>query len=121
MDGGLEFKDWAVVVNAVGNIAIGAWLYLDRKADRTNTRIDDIGRRVGVLDDHLSEKAELHSSRIAHLEGRVEKSPTHADMGKVYDKVSAISNEQSSQGGRLEGMDTTLRMILARITEKGMR
>lgn len=118
--GSIDFKDIAVIVNALGNLAIGAWLYLDRKGDRTNTRIDEIGTRVKDLDTHMAEKLESQSGRIAHLEAHVEEAPTHADLGGLYDKVHSVDNKVSQQNGKIDSIDATVRMILSRITERGM-
>lgn len=115
-----DVKTLAVIVNAVGNLAIGAWLYLDRKADKTNLRIDEISTRVKDLDAHIADKLEAQAGRISHLEAHAEDSPTHADLGELYNKVNAVDSKVSTQGGKLDAIDTTLRLILARITERGL-
>ncbi len=117
---GFDIKTLAVIVNAVGNLAIGAWLYLDRKADKTNNRIDEIGNRVKELDGHIADKLEAQAGRISHLEAHAEDSPTHADLGELYNKLNAVDSKVSAQGGKLEGIDVTLRLILSRITERGL-
>lgn len=116
----IDLKTIAVIVNAIGNLAIGAWLYMDRKNDRTNVRIDEIGGRVKALDSHIAEKLEAQSGRISHLEAHAEESPTHDDLGSLYDKVHSVDNKVSAQGGKIDSIESTVRMILSRITEKGM-
>ncbi len=119
--GDWDIKTLAVIVNAAGNLAIGAWLYLDRKADKTNNRIDEIGNRVKELDGHIADKLETQGGRIAHLEAHAEDAPTHADLGTLHDKINALAAQSAAQGGKLDGIDATLRLILVRITERGMR
>ncbi len=119
--GDWDIKTLAVIVNAIGNLAIGAWLYLDRKSDKTNNRIDEIGTRVKELDGHIAEKLESQAGRISHLEAHAEDSPTHADLGELYGKLNSVDSKVSAQGGKLEGIDSTLRLILSRITERGMK
>lgn len=116
----LDLKTIAVIVNAVGNLAIGAWLYLDRKGDRTNARIDEVGARVTALDEHVADKLEAQGGRLAHLEAHAEEAPSHTDIGAIYDQIRIVDSKVSTQGGKLDGIESTLRMILSRITEKGM-
>lgn len=57
---------------------------------------------------------------IARLTGLIERAPTHADLGELYDKVNATANSVSQMAGELKGINTNLQLILRRIAEKGM-
>lgn len=93
---------------------IGIYVYLSNKDKVTNDRI-------GKLEDDLDAKLDGQTERIAKLETQVGGAPTHDHIGDLYEKVHAVDTKVSSQGGKLESIDATLRMILSRITEKGMQ
>jgi len=93
---------------------IGIYVYLSNKDRVTNDRI-------GKLEDDLDEKLAGHAERISKLESHIEAAPTHGHLGDLYGKIHAVDTKVSSQGGKLESIDATLRMILSRITEKGMQ
>lgn len=93
--------------------ALAIYVYLSNKDKVTNDRI-------GKLEDDLDEKLDGHGERISKLETRAEGAPNHDHLGDLYEKVHAVDTKVSSQGGKLESIDATLRMILSRIAEKGM-
>lgn len=59
--------------------------------------------------------AELDALRTASS-----KALTHGDLDDLYDKVNATSNSVHEMKGLLANVNETLRMILARIAEKGL-
>ena len=117
----LDIKTLAVIINAAINFLIGAWLYLDRKGDKTNARIDEVSLRIRELDDQLARRLEGQSARIAHLEAHAEDAPTHGDLASLHEKINLVSGLVAGQGGKLDGIDATLRLILAQVAERGMK
>lgn len=89
------------------------YVYIANKNRVTNERISE-------MESGLEEKIDGHGERIAHLEAHVEQAPTHSDLGDLYGKVNTVDLKVSAQGGKLDAIDATVRMILSRITEKGM-
>ena len=62
--------------------AIGGWLYIDRKNDRTNERIDKLETDMdGRLDDH--------STRLAAIEANQRNAVSHSDLNKLGSEVAA--------------------------------
>lgn len=103
------FLDLAQKVVTFG---IAAWLYLEKKRDTTHAQIQRLEENHdGRLDDH--------SRRIATLEAR--SGPTHTDIGDLHDKINQVANTSSRMEGEIKGLSDTLRLILSRITERGMQ
>jgi hypothetical protein len=92
---------------------IGIYVYLTAKNRVTN-------ERISTLQEDIDTKLDGHAERIASLETAVDGVPTHRDLGTMHEKINAVSTDLSRLGGRLEGIDTNVRMILSRITERGM-
>lgn len=95
----------------VGSCSV--YVYIANKNRVTNERITE-------MESGLEGKIEGHGERLAHLEAHIEQAPTHGDLGDLYGKVNAVDLKVSAQGGKLDGIDATVRMILSRITERGM-
>ena len=68
----------------------------------------------------LTERMEAHADRLTRLESASVNAPTHADLAKVYEKLNRVAESSSRMEGQLDGIDATQRLILNRITEKGM-
>lgn len=110
-------KTALMVINMLGTFGIGVWLYLEKRNDKTNARIGRVEDDLGEL---RATQCALHSRQLARLEEGAEHGPTRHDLGQLHEKVNAVRDDVSTLRGRLEGIDTNVRMILARITEKGL-
>jgi hypothetical protein len=115
-----SIKTGLMVVNTVGNFAIGIWLYLERRGDKTNDRITATNDSIDKLKGEVDARLDRHSTQLAHLEAQAEGAPTHADLSQLHEKVNAIATSQGRIEGTVAGISDTLRLILSRITEKGM-
>ncbi len=92
---------------------LGFYVHLSNKGKATNDRLDVMGVDIaGSLNSH--------AERLARLESHYANAPTHADLGKVHDKLNRVAEASSRMEGQLGGMDATLRLILNRIADKGM-
>lgn len=99
---------WAYVRNANRNDEVDRrFLRLQESQDAQS---EDLGQRIGQI-----------STRMAHVETAIEAAPTHADLGDIYAKVGEVDSKVSTQSGKLDAIDATVRMILSRITERGMK
>jgi hypothetical protein len=61
---------------------IGVWLYIDRKNDRTNVRIDD-------LEDELDKRLDDHAKRLATIEANQKNAVTHSDLNRLGTEVAS--------------------------------
>lgn len=105
-----DIKAWLQLLNMVGTFAIGAWMYLEKRNDKTNERITDLATKMETLDKDVS--ALKAASEIA---------PNHADLAKVYESVNQLSATVNQLVGENRGQSDTLRLILNQITQKGMK
>lgn len=97
-------------VNLLGTAAIGVWMYLERRNDKTNDRVTELVARVETID-----------RDVAALKQTAQAAPSHADLAKVYDSINTLAGTVNQLVGENRGQTDTLRLILNRITEKGMK
>jgi len=117
---GLGFQ----VINAIATA--GVWLYV-RHGDR-NKQVDDrfetmqAAQTKGMADIRadFDRRMDIQDKEVARLSGLIDRAPTHEDLGRLYNKVNETARNVSEQGGQLKGISDTVRLILARITERGM-
>lgn len=102
---------WAAVpvINMLGTFSLGVWMYLERRSDKTNDRVTELAGKVEKLD-----------KDVTALESTAASAPSHADIARVYDSVNDLSRTVHQLVGENRGQTDTLRLILNRITEKGM-
>lgn len=98
------------VVNMLGMFAIGVWLYLEKRNDKTNERVSAQGQKIEAVE-----------QRISSLEATADAAPDHSDLAKVYDAINALAATVNQLVGENRGQSDTLRLILGRITERGMQ
>lgn len=103
-------KAWMQAVNMLGTFALGAWMYLERRNDKTNERVAELSQRVEQIDRDLSS-----------LQSTAQAAPTHADIARVYDSLNTLAGTVNQLVGENRGQTDTLRLILNRITEKGLQ
>lgn len=112
----MEIQHIALAIS-VANLAltwgVALYMYLANKNKVTNVRINK-------LQEDIDEWKFDHSERIVVLETSVKSVPTHDDLGGIHERITDVGLKVSSQGAKLDGIDATLRMLLARITERGM-
>ena len=124
-----EAKFWFMVsfqlINALASS--GLWLYV-RYGDR-NKEVDrkfeslreDMAKKVGELRKEADQRMDMQDKTIARLSGLAERAPTHADLAALHEKANITAQSVSSIAGEMKGMGETLRLILNRIAEKGMK
>lgn len=93
-------------VNLAGTVTVGAWLYIEKRNDKTNDRVSA-----------LSDKLDRLEKTVSIIESR---SATHTDLSKIYDSLNTLAQTVHQMVGENRGQTDTLRLILSRITEKGM-
>lgn len=105
---------YLVAANIVLTWALGFYVHLTSK----NKAITD---RLDAMEAETKSNISGHSERMARLESHYANAPTHADLGKVHDKLNRVAESSSRMEGQLGGMDATLRLILNRVADKGMQ
>ncbi len=108
----IEIEEWKFafqVLQFLATGAIGIYVYMSNKNKVTNDRITEFQKDVdGKIDNH--------SERLAKVEVRAKKSPTHDDLSKLHEKI----NEVSTCMNRMEGESKVTRRILNLIHETMM-
>lgn len=102
-------KVWLQGINMLGTFALGIWLYLEKRSDKTNERVSELAAKVEKLDKDVSA-----------LEGAAVSAPNHADLAKVYDSINDMAKTVNQLVGENRGQSDTLRLILNQITQKGL-
>ncbi|MDR3323255.1 MAG: hypothetical protein LBS89_03525 [Zoogloeaceae bacterium] len=98
------------VLNMVGTVVIGCWMYLEKRNDKTNVRIDALTGRVEQADRALME-----------IKGAAQGQLRLDDLTKVYDRINGIDRKLSEMTGEFRGVSDTLKLLVNKITEKGLQ
>lgn len=106
----MDIRVWLQLVNMIGTFALGVWLYLEKRNDKTNERITDLASRVDAMDKDVSS-----------LKTTAENALNHDHLAKVYESVNKLSATVNQLVGENRGQSDTLRLILNQITAKGMK
>jgi oligoendopeptidase F len=89
----------------------GFYVFMSGKNKVTN-------ERISKLESHIETKIDEHSERISRLESDVSKSPTHADIVKLHEKLSDLSSALNGLKGEFKGASTTLHLIHETLMER---
>lgn len=111
------FRNALLAINCIGTFL----MWLDRRADKTTERVDAAVKTVADLKAEAEQRLDDHSTRLARLEAATSKAPTHADLSDLHEKINSVAGTTREIQGELRGISDSLRLILGRITEKGMQ
>jgi hypothetical protein len=100
---------WMQIANTLLNLGIGCWVYLEKRNNKTNGRIDALSKR---FDD--TEKT------VVEMGAMIKGVPSHSDLSDVYESVNRLAQTVNQLVGENRGQSDILRLILNRITEKGL-
>ncbi len=103
---------YLVAANIVLTWVLGIYVHLTSRSKAITARLD-------IMETEIAAARSMHAERLARLESNHAQAPTHADLGRLHDKVNRVAEISSRMEGQLDGMDATLRLILNRLTEKG--
>ena len=104
-----SLRFWLSAVNMLVTFAIGVWLYLEKRNDKTNERVDDLGDKFDELD-----------KEVAGLAAVAKTAPNHADLSKVYESINRLSETVHELAGESRAQTDTLRLIQNQIMKKGL-
>ncbi len=107
-------KFWFQVAQTLITAALGVYVYISNRNRVTNERISSLERDMDT-------RIDGHTERLARVESRLTAVPTHDDMAKLADKINRVAEDTSRMSGELKGVNDTLRLILARITDRGLK
>lgn len=93
---------------------IGIYVYLTNKNKVTNDRISK-------LEGDIDEKLDSHVERIAKIEARAEKAPTHKDMAEIHEKINQVSACVNRLEGEFSGATRTLQLIHETLMEQARK
>lgn len=94
---------WKVSITII-NMAIGLYLFWDRKNDATTKRIE---KMEGEVDRRLDD----HGGRLMRVETQVEHLPKVQDMEKLYDRVRTVDQRTGHMEGEFREVRRTLGLI----------
>ncbi len=129
------FKVWLQAINMLGTFALGIWLYLEKRSDKTNQRVTDLGAIVERVDkqvvglqsacdgcqvDTLTDRIGELEKDVSGLKASAEQAPDHHDLAKVYEAINDLAEKVDTLVGGFDAQSTTLRQILNRVIERGM-
>ena len=97
-------------LNMIGTFGLGAWMYIERRSDKTNDRVSELASRVEEIDRDVS-----------GLQASAASAPTHADLARVHESINDLARITHQLVGENRGQSDTLRLILNQITQKGMQ
>ena len=103
-------KVWLQGVNMVGTFALGVWLYLEKRSDKTNVRVEELATKVEKLD-----------KDVTSLEATAVTAPNHGDLAKVYESINNLAETVNQLVGENRGQTDSLRLILSQIMQKGLK
>lgn len=90
---------------------IGVYVYMSGKDTVTNGRISK-------LEEDIDSKINSQGERIAKIEARAEKAPTHDDLARLYEKINKQSECLHRLEGEFEGVKRTLQLIHETLMER---
>lgn len=96
---------WFNVVQWIGTIGLGAWVYISNKVKAQKQDIDDVNEAVVKID-----------NRVAKLETAA---LSQEDLGKVHDKINQVSDRVSMMCGKMDGIKGAVDMIQDHLLNNG--
>lgn len=100
MDLGWMKFGYEVAVTLV-NLIGWAWMYLTNRNKVTNARI-------GQLETDIGGKMDAYGNRLTRLEQEVQHSPTHDDLGKLYQRMNGL---EQRLGDRIETVNGSIKRV----------
>jgi len=96
--------DLSLIVDVVwklGTLIGFGWMYIANRNKVTNARI-------GQLETEFGEKMDTHGNRLSRLEQDVQHSPTHDDLGKLYERMNGLEHRL---GDRIDSVNGAIKRI----------
>ncbi len=105
----MEIRDWLLTISMILHFSRTAWDYIDKRNDKTNERVTELVSRFDTLE-----------KDVTSLQAISGNAPTHSDLAKVYESVNTLAATVNQLVGENRGQTDTLRLILNKITHRGI-
>ncbi|HWO99174.1 MAG TPA: hypothetical protein VNL74_00900 [Methylococcus sp.] len=102
----IDYNKWRLFFEVfvfVWNLAIGLYLWFGRSQKDVIDRIERFEEAVDQRLDAYDQKCQLKQERIARLEQQMKETPTHDDLGQIYDRMNHIAGDVREMKGVLDG------------------
>lgn len=87
---------------------LGFYVHIISKSKAAN-------ERISRLEEKTEETACLYGVRIARLEERMDATPSHEDLGKIYEKLNDVANSTARISGEIRHVSDVQKLILNRM------
>lgn len=101
-----DYNKWRLVFEVflfVWNLGVSGWLWLGRSHKATLKRIDEVEANFGERFSTYEQRCLVKHERITRLESQIGEMPSHDDLGRIYDRINAVSGDVREMKGTLEG------------------
>jgi len=95
-----SLRFWADMLYRVGMFAGIVWLALTARVKANKGAIDVVATLV-----------DEHDTRLIKLEERGANAPSHADLGRVYERLDALNGQMQAISGHVKAMGNQVGMI----------
>ncbi|MDR2674870.1 MAG: hypothetical protein LBC18_08390 [Opitutaceae bacterium] len=113
-------KVWLQILNMVGTVIIGAWMYLEKRSNKTNERIDDLAGRFEELDKSLRAVKSESGGHLRYTDLDLLRKEQKGDLEKLYLRINTIDTKMSEMIGEARMQNDTLQLIMGCVTKKGL-
>ena len=101
----MSVKIWVDIAQFVLTGAIGVWLYLDRRYDRTQEQIDQLAS-------HIDSRLDDHAQRLSGLESAERGGVRHTDLEKLWEAFRQSQSMLHEIKGRQEAANRLLEDLI---------
>lgn len=97
-------KIWIDLAQFAVMAAIGIWMYLEKRHDKTADRISSLEEAADQRNDALD-------ARLVRVETHIEHLPQTTDLEKLYERVRLVDHRTSHMEGEFREVRRTLSLI----------
>lgn len=97
-------KIWIDLAQFAVMAAIGIWMYLEKRHDKTSERIGQIESDADTRHDQID-------ARLVRVETHIEHLPQTSDLEKLYERVRLVDQRTSHMEGEFREVRRTLGLI----------
>jgi len=103
---------WLSVAQVVGYLILGAYVWIVNRQKATRAEIKELRDSLASYTKDQADNCGKHKARTTTLEVKVENSPSHEDLGKVYDRINVVKGAVDEMSGTLKGIGTQVGLLV---------
>lgn len=107
-----KYRFWLEGVVLVVNVGLWVWVYWSNRQKATTTEIKELKDLISDTQQKQATKCAEHQTRTTTLEVQFESTPTHRDIGAVYDRISDLKSSVDTMSGTLTGVGHQLQLLI---------